>query len=250
MKKILVRADDLGFSEGVNYGIEKSVKQGIVKTVGIMVNMEATVHGWNLLKDTDTCFGLHTNICVGRPISDPSKIPSLVDENGEFKSSKTYRSAKEDFVNLDEVIVEIEAQYNRFVELTGQKPDYFEGHAVKSKNFFLGLEKVANADDCDYLKINFGKEPCMYKSSKLYISMDSMFENYDPYRSFKKSALTEYPDGYCMFVCHPGYLDAYLLEKSSLTFPRVQEVKMLCDPDIKEWIYSNRIQVISYKDLG
>ena len=28
MKKILLRADDLGYSEAVNYGIEKSVKEG------------------------------------------------------------------------------------------------------------------------------------------------------------------------------------------------------------------------------
>ena len=40
MKKIIVRADDLGFSESVNYGIEKTVKQGIVKSVGVMMNME------------------------------------------------------------------------------------------------------------------------------------------------------------------------------------------------------------------
>ena len=33
MRKILVRADDLGYSEGVNYGIAKSVKDGIIKSV-------------------------------------------------------------------------------------------------------------------------------------------------------------------------------------------------------------------------
>ena len=38
-----------------------------------------------------------------------------------FKSSREYREAKAkgiDFVNLDEVVLEIEAQYHRFVELT------------------------------------------------------------------------------------------------------------------------------------
>ncbi|MBR3265159.1 MAG: ChbG/HpnK family deacetylase, partial [Erysipelotrichaceae bacterium] len=32
MKKILIRADDLGYSEGVNYGILKSVKDGLVRS--------------------------------------------------------------------------------------------------------------------------------------------------------------------------------------------------------------------------
>ncbi|MCF0106174.1 MAG: ChbG/HpnK family deacetylase, partial [Holdemanella sp.] len=145
-REVLIRADDLGFSEGINYGIEKSVRQGIIKTIGIMTNMPATQHGYDLVKDLDLCFGLHTNICVGKPLCDPKLVPSICDENGNLKSSKTYRQAfKEgyDFVNLDEVILEIEAQYQRFVELTGDKPHYFEGHAVMSMNFFKGMEIVA-----------------------------------------------------------------------------------------------------------
>jgi len=34
MKRILIRADDLGYSEGVNYSIAKSVKDGTIKNVG------------------------------------------------------------------------------------------------------------------------------------------------------------------------------------------------------------------------
>ena len=44
MKKIIVRADDLGFSEGVNYGIEKACRDGIIRSVGVMTNMEASEH--------------------------------------------------------------------------------------------------------------------------------------------------------------------------------------------------------------
>ena len=39
-------------------------------------------------------------------------------------------NGKPDFTNLDEVVAEIDAQYHRFLELIGKKPDYFEGHAV------------------------------------------------------------------------------------------------------------------------
>ena len=39
MKQILVRADDLGYSRGVNYGIMDSVRHGIVRSVGLMPNM-------------------------------------------------------------------------------------------------------------------------------------------------------------------------------------------------------------------
>ena len=53
MKKILIRADDLGYSEGVNYGIAKSVKEGIIKSVGVMSNMPTVAHGLKLLEGVD-----------------------------------------------------------------------------------------------------------------------------------------------------------------------------------------------------
>ena len=40
MKQILIRADDLGFSTGVNQGIEKTLQNGLVKSVGLMTNMD------------------------------------------------------------------------------------------------------------------------------------------------------------------------------------------------------------------
>ena len=67
MKKILVRADDLGYSEAFNYGLARAVKSGIVRSVGVMPNMEWAEHGVNLIKDTDVTFTVHANICQGRP---------------------------------------------------------------------------------------------------------------------------------------------------------------------------------------
>ncbi|WP_304963898.1 ChbG/HpnK family deacetylase, partial [uncultured Dubosiella sp.] len=79
MKQILVRADDLGYSRGVNYGIMDSVRHGIVRSVGLMPNMPEAKNGFDLIKDLDVCIGQHTNICVGKPLCDPKDIPSLVD---------------------------------------------------------------------------------------------------------------------------------------------------------------------------
>ena len=249
MKKILVRADDLGYSEGVNYGIAKSVKDGIIKSVGIMTNMPSIQHGLDLLKGVDVCLGLHTNICVGKPLTDPSLIPSITNEKGEFKSSKDYRSSKEDFVVLEEVILEIEAQYKRFVELTGEKPHYFEGHAVASANFYKGLAIVSKKYDCDFLPISF-TGPTTFRNSTLYLSMDSMMPGYNPFESLKKAAMKDYDNnGIAMFVAHPGYLDAYIMKTSSLLEPRVHEVEMACSQETKDWLKENNIEVISYDDL-
>ena len=82
--KLIMRADDLGFSEAVSLGILKAVKDGVITSVGLMPNMESAQFGYELIKDCDIALGQHTNICVGKPLSDPRLIPSLVQTNGEF----------------------------------------------------------------------------------------------------------------------------------------------------------------------
>ncbi|WP_312430109.1 ChbG/HpnK family deacetylase [Lacrimispora sp.] len=249
MRKILVRADDLGYSEGVNYGIGKSVREGIVSCVGVMTNMPSVNHGLELLKGTGVCLGQHTNICVGKPITDPALIPSITNGKGEFKSSKEYRQTKEDFVVLNEVILEIEAQYKRFLELVGEKPHYFEGHAVASHNFFKGLEMVSEKYGLKYSGMSFGSEPIVVGGTKVYATMESTLPDYDPFGSLKKMVEHPHEDGCEMLICHPGYLDGYILKKSSLTIPRTQEVDMLCDPETKRYLEHAGVTLITYDDL-
>lgn len=249
MKKIIVRADDLGYSRGVNYGIADSVKKGIVRSVGVMVNMPDTCHGLELLKDVSVCYGLHTNICVGKPLTSPNRIPSLVDAQGSFKSSKAYRTAKEDFVVLDEVVLEIEAQLDRFIELTGEKPHYFEGHAVMSANFYRGLAIVAAKRGCDYLGPDFFGG-FKFRNTNIVSVLDSMKTEYDPMETLMECCEKDYPtDTVPVMICHPGYLDAYIMQTSSLLKPRVQEAAMLCDPRTQNWLTENNIEVITYDDL-
>ena len=73
MKYLLIRADDLGYSEGVNYGIAAAVAAGLVRSVGVMTNMPAAVHGLGLLHGHSLCLGQHTNILSLIHISEPTR---------------------------------------------------------------------------------------------------------------------------------------------------------------------------------
>lgn len=253
MKEIIVRADDLGYSEAVNYGIAKTIREGIVKSAGVMVNMDAAPHGLNLLRGLDVCLGLHTNICAGKPVSPARYIPSLIGEGGEFHGSRIFRQAKEDFISLDEVILEIEAQYERFTALTGQKPDYFEGHAVQSRNFCKGLEIVARQHSCDYLAFDAsGKIP--FRNSLLYLPSSEKLSDKSALKNMSQAfidtlELYKDRDTIEMYICHPGYLDQYLMEHSSLTERRAYEVQMLCDTKVIKWLKDNQIKVIKYSEV-
>ena len=249
MKKLMIRADDLGYCEAVNYGINRAVRDGIVRCVGVMPNMEWAEHGVRLLDGTDVIFTVHANICQGKPITDPKRIPSLVDENGFFKAKSLYREAKEDFVVLDEVILEVEAQYLRLAVLTGKKPFMVEAHAVPSNNFNRALAIVAKKYGVECLSFVPGRGP---KVGKYFFkfSMDSGNADYVPFESLKKAMDQEFAEDEAMLmVLHPGYVDEYVMNTSYITTQRAKEVAMAINPEVPKWCAENGVQLITYADL-
>ena len=249
MNRILVRADDLGYSEAFNYGLARAVKSGIVRCVGVMSNMEWAEHGVRLLDGTDVIFTVHANICQGRPITDPGLIPSLVDENGVFKDKSLYREAKEDFVVLEEAVMEVEAQYLRLVELTGKKPFMVEAHAVPSANFSKALHIVGRKYGLTLMDFVPGRGPKL-GSHVMKFSMDSGNADYDPFESFRKAALQPMEEDECaMMVLHPGYVDEYVLTTSYITIQRALEVAFAIDPEVPKWCQENDVRLMTYADL-
>lgn len=251
--QLIIRADDIGYSEAVNYGIEKSVKEGLIRSAGLMPNMPAAEHGLKLLEGTGICIGQHTNLCLGKPCADPRLIPSLLDEQGNLKSSRTYREAwakGEEFTVLEEMVLEIEAQYHRFKELTGHEPGYFEGHAVMSKNLFKGLEIVAQKYGLKHCAMTAMDATGVFNGKRIAVCpMDSMKPDYDPWQCLKTGVLNARADMPNVFVCHPGYLDDFILNNSTLTVNRTKEVAMLCDPAVKTWLEEQGVELITYDDV-
>ena len=81
MKRLLIRADDIGYSYAVDLGIARSVNEGLVRSVGLMPNMPEAERGWSLVADAGVAVGQHTNVCLGKPCADPALIPSMLNEN-------------------------------------------------------------------------------------------------------------------------------------------------------------------------
>jgi predicted glycoside hydrolase/deacetylase ChbG (UPF0249 family) len=247
--RLIVRADDLGFTDAVNHGIHKAIREGIVTGTGLMTNMPDAEAGYNLIKKYDhVSVGQHTNLSAGKPCSDPSKIPSLVDRDGYFYPSQRYRDAfKEgtDLITLEEAVTEVRAQLNKFREITGKDPDYFEGHAIQSNNFFKALEYVA--DENNLLYIPFG--PIKTKNEYCVIGKPPrLLDNnlYDPLAYFLNDEGDILDKDLALIVTHPGYVDQSLLEMSSWTMVRPLEVKALTSPYVQNWIEENNIELVNF----
>ncbi len=251
--KFLFRGDDLGYSEAINYGIEKCVKAGLLMNAGLMPNRPAASHGVNLLKGTKACLWQHTNICLGHPCADPKKIPSLLNENGKFYGSRVYREAwKEgkEFTVLEEMVTEVEAQYQRFVELTGCKPALIDAHGVRNHNLTQAIKITAQKHGVKYF---FDGEATVGTDGGKDIYNCPMYSmrpgEYDPLQCLKDAVADAKADRIHVFICHPGYLDAEVFRCSSLTVNRTKEVEMLCDPAVKKWVEQQGIQLTTYNDI-
>ena len=71
MKRLLLRADDLGYSDGVNCGIAAAVQAGLIRSVGVMTNMRLQKAVWRACKSRISAW-------ASTPISarvGPSAIP-------------------------------------------------------------------------------------------------------------------------------------------------------------------------------
>lgn len=255
MKKIIVRADDLGYTCAVNYGIYEATHRGIVNNVSLMVNLPFSEHGWELLKnEPETDIGLHVVICAGKPLSDPKLVSSLVQEDGLFKPQQAYHDAFEngqDIVDYEDAVREVEAQYEYFVEMTKQKPAYLAGHTVLSANFIRAMRDVASEQKIPYLSFDV-EHDFDFQGHKLMPFMEDFSLDYDPVSTLAHvlSAADKRPHVVPELILHPGFLDQFILQHSHLVYPRTLDVEMATSGQAIEMIERHGVQLARYSELA
>jgi len=94
MKCLIVSADDFGLTNGLNEGIVKACINGIVTCVNIMPSGESFENALALLKETGiTEVGAHLSLTQTRPLTEYSKVSTLVTSAGKFHNDyKTFFS--------------------------------------------------------------------------------------------------------------------------------------------------------------
>ena len=143
MKNLIVNADDLGWTEGVNRGIAEAHRNGIVTSASLLANGVAFASGVELARSTPGLgVGVHLNLSDGAPVAEPEAVSSLVNDSGQFDGSPEsllLRIAKRD-VMLREVEQEWDAQIEK-VKSAGIQPTHLDGH--KHVHMLPGLFEIA-----------------------------------------------------------------------------------------------------------
>lgn len=143
MKNLIVNADDLGWTEGVNRGIAEAHSNGIVTSTSLLANGAAFVSGVELaLAREDLGVGVHLNLSDGAPVARKELVTGLLNEQGELDGGpeallvKLARRA----LGLGEVEQEWDAQITKVREF-GIAPTHLDGH--KHVHMLPGLFEIA-----------------------------------------------------------------------------------------------------------
>lgn len=263
--RLITKGDDYGFTKAVTLGIIEGIDNGILRNTGLFTNMPAAKLAAQLMKGREfACFGIDFNLVSGPCVSNPKDIPHLVDENGWFIRSgirikdprwQTEEGRREMFP-AEEVYREIRAQFDRFVELTGENPGYLNGHSLSYETFREAIHQLS--EETGVMFSNDIIEKLNIKRYGTRRSTASKNKTFDPLEQLNKPVLQYVLEDseemlkseYGMIGGHPGYVDAELLSLTSLSLERVRDLEMLTVPEIKKLIEENNIELVTFAQLA
>jgi hopanoid biosynthesis associated protein HpnK len=130
LKQLIVNADDFGLTTGVNRGILRAFKDGIVTSASLLVTGSAFEEAVTLARQNpELDVGLHLALVEERAVLGGEALPTLVDETGRLPrtSGEFFRRAVLGRINWDEVEREIAAQIARF-QKTGLRFSHLNSH--------------------------------------------------------------------------------------------------------------------------
>ncbi len=125
---LIINADDFGMSDGVTEGIIHAWQDGVVTNTSALINLDgapkriARAHA----EYPDLPIGLHLNLTLGKPILPPEKVPTLVDDEGNFHDRFRIFEHLYD-ISVDELRAELFAQAEALLA-TGVTFDHIDYH--------------------------------------------------------------------------------------------------------------------------
>ncbi len=248
--RLVVKADDFGYTKTYNDGTLESVENGITTIVDLMLDTPGTEDAIERIKAYPwISVGWHGSHFWGSPVADPKLVPHMVDpDTGKFifrhDKTKTLKAQ----VPYSEGLIECRAEIEKCIRLLGRTPE------IARIMDDTELEQ-AKKQICDEYGINYVYEQSIKRldnGTRCYAAAEShdyeVRQTYDPV-AYIMSCEPMIADTDCAItVWHPGYLDAYIAQESSFKEVRALDVAALCSPVLKQWIIDNKIELVNMQD--
>jgi predicted glycoside hydrolase/deacetylase ChbG (UPF0249 family) len=253
MKRLIVNADDFGRARGIDQGVLRAHRDGVVTATTLMVTAPAADDAAAIARATPSLdVGVHLTLTYGRPVSDPATVRSLVERDGSFPRAPG-AFLRMDRADRDEALREYRAQFERARDLLGRAPTHLDSHhwlhdepALEWAIAALATETGAAVrphDDGqrDRLRAVGIRTVDHYRR-------DFQHEGHVDIATLER-ILADLGDGVTELGCHPGQPDAELARTSTYASLRVVELATLTDPRAKAAVERNGITLSDYASV-
>jgi predicted glycoside hydrolase/deacetylase ChbG (UPF0249 family) len=263
-KLLIVTADDFGLTHGVNSGIVKAHREGVVTSASLMVNGHAFEEAVEFARNNPTLdIGLHLNL-TNQPL--------------HFAAAVVQRK-----IRAPELEREIRAQVEKALA-TGLRVTHIDGHKhvhvipqvlkiVRRVAPEYGIRSIRPITaNTPHLGLLLSRNPrsrvaifSQYLLAKTAAAAWKLSDTADMLAptGFYGIAETGYLDlttltsiinalaeGVNEIMCHPGYADEDLSKTATrLRIQRERELQLLTSPELRRLIDDADVQLISYRDL-
>lgn len=286
VRNLVVNADDLGWTEGVNRGILEAHRNGIVTSASLLANGAAFAAAVELARSAPGLgVGVHLNLSDGPPVAGAT-IASLVNRKGEFEDGPEGLLLKMATrgLALNEVEREWDAQIGK-VRDAGVVPTHLDGH--KHVHMLPGLLEIALrlakrhgigairiSHEASSLRAALSSGGLMRASTVLKQGVQArglkllarearekaeragicsadyfcgIAQTGELTREGVVRLLRSLPAGTTELMCHPGHADEALRKTATrLQDSREKEVEILTDAEIRNVVASQGIRLIDY----
>jgi len=290
VRNLIVNADDLAWTEGVNQGILEAHRRGLLTSASLIANGLAFASALDVARDNpELGVGVHLNLSNGPPTANPSLVRSLLNHSNEFAfhPQALFLRILTRQLNLNQVQLEWDAQIQK-VRDSGIVPSHLDGHkhvhmlpalfpiAVQlAKKHSIRAIRISH--EHTRLRVllsgaNQQNKALLMQTLQAYalrllardaraIAHRAGLATTDYFcgiahtgvltRQGVATLLKNLPDGTTEFMCHPGYADQDLRQSPTrLQQSRQTELDILTDPGLRKLVATTGIRLISYRFTG
>lgn len=247
---LIVNADDFGRTAGINEGILRAHRHGLVSSATLMVNYpEARAAAQSLAENPDLGVGLHVALTGGFPLLSVEQVPSLVDDAGLLPRNPEAISGFDPV----EVSAEVRAQLERFRELTGQMPTHLDSHH-HSHRLPVVLDALLEVAVEHRLPVRNSGPAIEERVRSAGLATTEYFDEdfFDQGATVETllRVLRDLPSGTTELMCHPARVDQELMQSSSYATPREAELAALTDREVLRALETSDIELVSFAELA
>jgi chitin disaccharide deacetylase len=289
VRRLIINADDFGFTPGVNRAIVEAHTHGVVTSSTLMATGTAFAEAVELAKTVpQLSVGCHVVLIDGQPVLPSGQIPSLTKSNGtgQFRDSLKPFAARALFGRMNPTEIEMEGTAQiRKLQDAGVTVTHFDAH--KHTHLFPTVLRplLKAAAGCSVRAVRNPFGPRLPLRSNQLVARPNLWVRYAELHTLNRfaSKFREFvdgegfvapsgtlgievtgtlnedlfhtiarsiPEGTWEFVCHPGYNDADLrAARTRLRKSRETELRVLTLPAARAILSEEGVELISYRDL-